>query len=88
MLRSINATLKDPATRTSDEEAKERILTVDEKTTRNANKSITKTVWNNHYIHLRNTERRRHGHDGTTSSISTAGEFKPVKVAYLGLVLS
>jgi hypothetical protein len=35
---------------------KEKILTVDEKTTRDTSRSVTKTVFNNIDIHLRNAE--------------------------------
>jgi hypothetical protein len=52
---------------------------VDEKTTRDTSKSVTKTVRNNIDIHLRNTERRRLG--TASSIIMTAGEFKPTNGA-------
>jgi hypothetical protein len=48
-----------------------KILTVDEKTTRDTSKSVTKTVGNNIDIHLRNTEGRRLG--TVSSIIMTAG---------------
>jgi hypothetical protein len=50
-------------------------ITIDEKTTRDTNKSVTMSVLNDKHIHHRNTEGR---HLGMVSSISTAREFKPV----------
>jgi hypothetical protein len=56
-----------------------KILTVDEKTTRDTSNSVTKTVGNNIDIHLRNTVGCRLG--TVSSMIMTAGEFKPVNGA-------